>query len=189
MHLHFSEIGNCDASVQCCQEANIPLHKVTTTKQQMEEYGADIHLANATELSSNKGQRKGHRVAIVTKGIGKVTTKTRYEEDANYNMLMDSGRWMEMCIPIEGGNQYIVVANLYGISGASGDDDIKRDNDNLIAMAIARMMMFKNVPYYLCTDANISKEESDILKGTIREGIVHDIFAEWENNENLQTTY
>ena len=51
-----------------------------------------------------------------------------------------------------------MIANLYGIAGASSDDDTKRDNDNLIAMAIARMMMFKEVPYYLCTDANISSE-------------------------------
>ena len=75
--------------------------------------------------------------------------------DASTKALRQSGRWCEICLPINEGTQEMIVASLWGISGASGGGQTYRGNERLLLWATNRMLSYQNRPYFQCAALNI----------------------------------
>ena len=99
------------------------------------------------------------------------------KDDAQALDLYDSGRWVENATPTNCGKDFIYCANYYGISGATQDPKLYRENEILIAAAILRAISFGNVPYYIVGDFNINPKDSEVIKAAIEAGVIMDVPA------------
>ena len=86
------------------------------------------------------------------------------------------------------GNKSIVVAYLYGYSGASQDPAIARKNDELLRPAALRCASFVITPYYLCTDANTNPQTCKAWREMLDRGLITDLPYEWGDG-NPEFTY
>ena len=104
--------------------------------------------------------------------------------------LLESGRWVERLVPVRDGSSFIIVASLYGVSGASGDPALTRRNDKLTATAIHRAGQFVTTPYYLCCDLNQDPQDSAPVQTALEAGVVTDVVLDWaKNTAELEPTY
>lgn len=85
----------------------------------------------------------------------------------------------EFDVPVKGGNTGIMIANIYGHSGASSDDAAYRSNGTLLAAAIMRAMQFHHTPYLIMGDIHIQPHETQVVTQALRNNVVHDITEEW----------
>ena len=99
--------------------------------------------------------------------------------DSNLMYLRASGRWMECMIPVGDGSKQIIVAILYGISGANTDNPKYEENERLIAAALIRMNTYKDIAYYICTDINVEPSKSEVLTKAREAGLAYDIVADF----------
>jgi len=81
-------------------------------------------------------------------------------------------------VPAGNGQHHIMIATLYGISGASGNQADYEDNERLIMAALVRMASMGDVPYYICTDANINPANSQVIQKAIEAQVAYDIVAD-----------
>ena len=96
---------------------------------------------------------RGRRTAILVKdGIKMQNISLQQDETTEY--LRGSGCWSERVPPVEDGTKHIVVATLYGISGASGNQAEYEDNERFISAALVRMAQMGDVPYYIGADVH-----------------------------------
>ena len=66
--------------------------------------------------------------------------------DRDTVQLAATGRWCERMIDIMDGNKFVVVASLYGYSGASQDPAIARKNHEMLRIAGLRCASFVSTP-------------------------------------------
>ena len=124
--------------------------------------------------------KQGYRTPMYALEIG----------DPDTAMLAESGRWVERMAPVCDGSTYIIIASLYGFSGASGDPALARRNEKLASAAVCRAAQFLTVPYYLCTDLNQNPEECNPVLTAVQTGILVDLPADWaEDKHALQATF
>ena len=93
--------------------------------------------------------------------------------------LADTGRWVERMVPVGQGDDFVMIACMYGHSGASTDPTLARLNERLLRTAIARAATFVELPYILCADFNTKVENSAAVTLAVEAGILHDACAEW----------
>ena len=72
-------------------------------------------------------------------------------------------------IPLADGRQ-MIVASVYGYSGASGDAMDYISNETLLAAALVRMKSMNHIPYYLAGDFNVDPSNSRIIQAAIEAG-------------------
>jgi hypothetical protein len=81
----------------------------------------------------------------------------------------------------------MIVASLYGYSGASALAEEYVSNEALIAAAIMRMKNMQNVPYYITTDMNVDPAVSKILQVAINAQIAYDLVDDAFDGETPPT--
>ena len=137
------------ADVYAWQEADVPMHERQVTDEKMQELGYTVRFGWEDNCI---GGDEGSKVAMAF-AEGNKTYALEYH-DRDVLQLAASGRWCERMMHIMDGNKFIIVASLYGYSGASQDPAIARKNDELLRAAALRCAGFVGTPYYVCTDAN-----------------------------------
>ena len=77
------------------------------------------------------------------------------------------------------GRYGILVANLYGHSGASSDQSQFKINEALLAAAVLRAAEFPRTPYFLLGDINIDPQHSQVLVQAMENHLLHDLAIDW----------
>ena len=103
------------------------------------------------------------------------------ETNQHMTTLTESGRWVEVAVPLGSGDAHLLVASFYGISGASSEPAAKVENARLAAAAFIRKAHFKDVPYFLGTDLNENPDDNMVARSLTTAPAPHsyDIFRDW----------
>ena len=186
-----------NATVHVWPEANVMARGRDIARKVLAEAARGVHFSIPMDARCATGNNNANleynadrqcRLAItVAKPTDAVTLAI---EEGCTRALLDSGRWVEVLVPIDDGKKHIVVAGFYGISGASNDASQYKLKEQLIQWAILRMLSFSNTPYVIAGDFNIDPEASEVIQQAIADGKVVDTFQEWEKDkENLHPTF
>ena len=90
-----------------------------------------------------------------------------------------SGRWIEINFPINDSGQYFTIAVFYGVSGASAKaSEAHRLNERLLSHAVARALAAEDAPYAILMDGNVTIEDSQVLKTTVRGSHLVNVYAD-----------
>ena len=82
-------------------------------------------------------------------------------------------------ISIGDGDKFIIVASLYGFSGASQDPSVAKRNDELLRAAALRCATFTTTPYFIGTDANADPQICRAWRELLDKGMIYDLPYEW----------
>ena len=178
-------------------EANVPTRARKVMKTIMRKGAVELTFSQPANVRTASGMNAANdsynvdqqcRLAI---GVRRPTKAVQLAiEGADDKMLLNSGRWHEVLLPIGNGDQHIIVAGFYGVSGASSDAPKKRANERLLSAAIKRAVQFKHTPYLIAGDLNVDPEQSDALCAAVDAGELVDVFASRASDrDNLQATY
>ena len=128
----------------------------------------------AAAHSSCGPQTVGGGTAVIAKDGYKAIPIEQNKSNRLAAELKQSHRWCEAKIPIAQMGRvknrwvpHIVVASWYGHSGAnkaaSTRDGAWADNEDFLAKAFEHAATYGDVPYYICADANVDSNASDVL--------------------------
>ena len=93
-------------------------------------------------------------------------------------------------VPVRNGECFIIVATVYGYSGASWNPAIEKRNDVLIGAAVCRACQFLTTPYSLCADFSQAPDESHPVTTAVQTGLLNDLAADWcSGTEGVPPTY
>ena len=95
---------------------------------------------------SDNIEKTGRRAAIISSNPIPLQHGLIDAEDTVTTILKASGRWVEAVVPVGDGSSSIMVATLYGISGANQSQQKNNDNEILIAAALVKMLSFGSTP-------------------------------------------
>ena len=138
---------------------------------------------------SDNIEKTGRRAAIVSSNPTPLQHGLIDADDTITTILKASGRWVEAVVPVGDGSDSIMVATLYGISGANQSQQKYNENEILIAAALVRMLSF-NTPYYLTGDMNVIISKSGAIQKFIQAGFVVDLPRVWTpTEEEAQLTF
>ena len=98
------------------------------------KYGTPAYLGAASE-------RFASRTAVAMRPGAMIFNTTL--QDSSLIALQESGRWQEYTIPYGCDDNFIIVANFYGIPDSNAGGDAKDNNDTLVQMALLRAASFK----------------------------------------------
>ena len=147
------------AHIVTLSEADIPEHAVAVTERTMREHDKNFMWGDHVTFSDNI-EKNGRRVAMSSSNPTPIQHGIIDDEDDATKILKSSGRWIEAYVPLGDGSSSIIVATLYGISGANQSQQKYAANETLLAAALVRMRAFGNTPYYLTGDMNVTSEIS-----------------------------
>ena len=146
-----------------------------TTADKMCELGYNIRYGWEEGLNCDDAIHS--KVAIAcTNGMHQYALE--YHDSAT-TQLASSGRWCERVVTITDGNKFVIVASLYGYSGASQDPAIAKKNDELLRAAAIRCAGFVSTPYFICTDANTNPQLCKAWREMLDKGLITDLPYEW----------
>ena len=183
--LHLEEAVALKSTVVAIQEADIPEYKVKEIRDNIKAMKLYVKLPYPSDLATEAGRRRGRRICTVT-----TTNFTESEcSDDTTRFLQASGRWQEIVIPTSVKDKFVIVANFYGMSSASGSVPIYNSNERLIAAAVVRMLQFPHVPYFIMGDFNINPQCSRVISKMVSNGIVHDVLLDWQHGALPQPTF
>ena len=97
--------------------------------------------------------------------------------DPDTQVLLGSGRWVEVLVPLGSGDRHMIVGAFYGVSGASMDTSKRRENERLLSYAVRRLKQFQHTPYVLAGDFNIDPLDSEVIALAIDQQELVDVFA------------
>jgi len=86
---------------------------------------------------------------------------------------------MECMVPVNDGRKQMIIASLYGVSGANSDNSKHDENERLVAAALVRMDFYKDFAYYICADMNVDPLTSAVLTKAREAGIGYDIVHDY----------
>ena len=177
LYANLMECTRSGADIINIQEADIAESDVIDFTSQASDAGYNCKWGQPIQIAKTDGGKNGRRVAILVKKPAEAYRQedTDEQDDSNLKYLRSTGRWMEVIMPVGNGEKQIVNATLYGISGANSDNAKFEENERLVAAALIRMNMFKDVPYYLCTDINVEPTNSNVLTKAREACIAYDI--------------
>jgi len=185
--LHAGDVLRHTASVIGLQETEVPNYDVSTEHLAAKDEGCQLFFGNSTNLDT-ANSIFGRRVAIRTKHIQHVHRLNTQASDLV--TLSDTGRWVEIMVPTGIGDKHVIVATLYGISGASDDKQKFVENERLLNIALARAMQFQDTPYFLIGDINVDPSLSLVVSTCIKTGLITDIARDRADNTNhIQPTF
>ena len=84
-------------------------------------------------------------------------------------------------VSIGDGDKFIIVACLYGYSGASQDPSVAKRNNELLRAAALRCAAFVTTPYYIGTDANTDPQLCRAWRELLDKGLIYDLPHDWED--------
>ena len=119
-------------------------HAVPDLVAQSETAGYRLILGETCSMGRNASSTLGRRVALLIHNDTPCEDITK-AGDQYTDFLKDTGRWVERLIPLENGKQ-MIVASVYGYSGASAVADDFVANERLLAAAIMRLKAMQNMP-------------------------------------------
>jgi hypothetical protein len=160
--------------VICVQEADLSEPNVADITNQALTAGYIIHWGKGGPISKDGHTRWGRRTCIMVQSDIKAKDIS-IDADDNTQYLHSTGRWVERLLPVKDGSEQVIVACLYGVSGASGKQSEYEENERLVAAAIARKAQFGDVPYIIATDLNVNPDKSETLQKAIDAQITYDI--------------
>ena len=105
--------------VECLQETDLNECSVPDLIAQAREAGYDLIFGDTVPLGKDAQGNCGKRVGILIK-LDTPSTDITSKGDMYTDTLKAYGRWVERLVPLAGGQQ-MIVASLYGYSGASAD--------------------------------------------------------------------
>ena len=155
------------------QETDISEYSAPDIIAQAHAAGYQLIFGEPCPLGRDASKGRGRRTALLVKNDTPVEDITK-RGDVYTDYLRSSWRWVERLVPIADGKQ-IIVASLYGLSGASADATDYISNEKLIAAAIMRMRQIGNVPYFFAGDFNIDPACSKIMQTAIEAELITDI--------------
>ena len=155
------------------QETDIAEHSVPDLIAQAEAAGYKLIFGEPCAMGKDAAKNIGRRVALVIHKDTPCEDATK-EGDMYTDFLKASGRWVERLVPLDGGKQ-MMIASLYGYSGASAMADEYMTNEKLLAAAIMRMRSMGNIPYFIATDMNVDPAVSKIVQMAIEANLAYDI--------------
>ena len=92
-------------------------------------------------------------------------------------------------IPIDDGNNHIILASLYNPSGAGFDPVQQEQSEALAAAATTRMMQFPNTPHFIGTDFNQDPDVSHIISAARENNLIQDLARDWALHDILPRTF
>jgi exonuclease III len=182
IHGIYSNLMQCirtKADIICIQEADITESDVLDFTGQALTAGYTCKWGQPLQIAKTSGGKNGRRVAMLIKNPVEILRRENMDAmgDSNLMYLRASGRWMECMIPVGDGSKQIIVATLYGISGANTDNPKYEENERLIAAALIRMNTYKDIAYYICTDINVEPSRSEVLTKAREACLAYDLVA------------
>ena len=186
IHLHRDVITPSDIDIYNMQETDIPNADCYAEYDAHRNAGRKLAFGKSTQLAKD-GSSFGRRVAISSRTAEMYDLKI---DGDDLHVLELSGRWIEKLIPVGNGDRFVINAIFCGIAGASSDSEKARENERLLATALSRMLQFKDTPYFLAMDGNISPSCSKTISAATNEGLVHDLPRDWaQDADNVQCTF
>ena len=133
------------AHIVTLSETDLPEHARKETERNLREHDKDILWSDQVAFGDNI-EKNGRRAAIVSSNPIPLQYGQIDAEDIVTSILKASGRWEEAVVPVGDGSNSIMVATLYGISGANQSQQKYNNNETLIAAALVRMLSFGSTP-------------------------------------------
>ena len=163
-------------------------YAVKDARTTFRDRGKTLLLGASTNITKKDDKIRGRRVAAsMVKNIRPILPE--FTLDDGIDELRQSGRWLEMQIPIGNGAHHLTIAVYYGIAGASARGAAYELNERLLACATARALAAGDAPYILLMDGNIQIEDSTILTAVLRGSDLIDVAAETTWSQNTTMTY
>jgi exonuclease III len=138
------------------------------------------HVASAARESAKGG------VAVV---VREPRTPINVAQTTLTRELRETGRWEETVLLARADTSHFGAATLYGVSGASNNPRLHRQNEALISKAILRLVEFGDAPYVIAGDFNVEALESEAVASAIEAGIVIDVGHAARSGEEPELTY
>ena len=157
---HAGAATSTGADVYAWQETDVPNELQEVARERTAQLSYTLHLGRYTadQDGADANFYSKRRVGIAVRSGTPAYSLCHHHADTLG--LLQSGRWTERAIPINDGQSFIVVASIYGYSGASSDPSLARTNEGLLKAALHRASTFLATPYYLCGDINIDPSAS-----------------------------
>ena len=177
-----------DADVHIWTEASVPARARHILRETFWEENQRLIFARLSDRGKNNAEDQEEDDGPNSTRIAKVVMACRRNlspvalqaEDHQDAILLESGRWVERLVPIGDGQRGIIIAGIYGISGAAGNAGKRVANERLLSQALVRATSFLDTPYILAGDFNINPGASEAIKAATQEGSMVDAFDEWE---------
>ena len=144
----------------------------------LREYNKQVHFGAITTMGKEDKLRHVRRIALVSDADAAVLAIPEIDNH-RLDWLKATGRLQEKRLMAEDGTGSCIVANFYGLPGASSCAATHKQNETMLLAAVLRSQDFKEEPYYLFGDFNISIEGSAVLTKSIQGGIIFDLASEW----------
>ena len=187
LYSHATAATYSGACIYAWQETEVAQELLREHRGKLTELGYSIHMAKHADAEDDNHSILS-RAAIATRGQLKGYALKITDDETL--ALAESGRWTERLIPVRDGMSFIIVASLYGHSGASWDPALARRNDRLIKAAVLRAAQFLSTPYFLCCDLNQNPDTSLTIRTELDTGILTDLAADWaEDHAALAPTF
>jgi len=189
--VHRQDVCDNKSNIQVLQECDLLEHQQSIVNDTLHQGPWQHHYGNVIDISVKDGKKRGRRVATLVNSARDHSVQLD-TDDADYQFLMDSGRWVEVTLPTSKKGHYITVANFYGISGASQEQrsDEYLYNERLAASATRRATSMPKHPYFLCGDFNVNVTYSKVLSAMVEQQLLFDVAAEWtKKGDQPQNTF
>jgi hypothetical protein len=187
LYSHATAATYSGACIYAWHETEVGQELLREHRGKLTELGYSIHMAKHADAEDDNHSILS-RAAIATRGQLKGYALKITDDETL--ALAESGRWTERLIPVRDGMSFIIVASLYGHSGASWDPALARRNDRLIKAAVLRAAQFLSTPYFLCCDLNQNPDTSLTIRTALDTGILSDLAADWaEDHAALAPTF
>ena len=186
VHKHEAAEAKCD--ILCLSEIDLPDYQMREVNETLSLHGWQRYYGRVIDIATEQGKRRGRRVMTAIQSP-KDPVIIIGESDPDRLFLLDTGRWIETTIMLKDGS-HLSIANIYGVSGASGKSHEYVENEILLAAAVRRAGKMRDHPYYIVGDFNTDTKNSKVLLKAMQESILFDIGAEWApEGEDPQRTY
>jgi hypothetical protein len=160
--MHLDMVLAMGDDVTALEETDVLECDVTWLKAKAAAKGFTLAFAATTAISRDGVTRQGRRAAILVKGPAVPKLIMNYD-DPTCLALNNTGRWLELLIPVSSGEASFLCTCAYGYSGASGGGDDYNDNETMIAHLISRASQRERAAQFICTDLDIDPRGSDII--------------------------
>ena len=152
-------------------------YAVKDARKTFRERGKALFLGASASITKKNDKIRGRRVAAsMDQSIRPIFPEITLDDGVEE--LRQSGRWLELQIPIGNGSHHVTIAVFYGIAGASAKGAAYELNERLLASATARALAAGDAPYILLMDGNIQVDDSATLSSVVKGSNLIDVAAE-----------
>ena len=120
-------------------------YAVKDARMTFRDRGTHLFLGASASITEKDDKIRGRRVAAsIAQNIRPILPEPTLDD--GIDELRQSGRWLEIQIPIGEGSHHLTIAVYYGIAGASARGAAYELNERLLACATARALAAGDAP-------------------------------------------